>query len=208
MPTNRISNDNNAIIAEYNNVRAEIRQLNDQIFKVLIGSLGMDVTVIGWMIAKNDPETYYPLLTLGVFILFLGCVLLLNRNRLAHRLAIFQSVFIERRISDICWGRVYFQYREEYSKRPRSFLSSCGERIAENGVNILTSAQVVNAGIFIYYALIQPYTAAQIDLFKLLCFISISLLIILTLIIKKRLVEYNIITDVMINTLNNSTLTE
>jgi hypothetical protein len=100
---------NESILAEYRSIRSEIEQLNGQIFLVFTGSLTANVTIMGWFFTQEKRNPY--ILTIGIAILLLGSLLLLNRNRLAHRLAIFQKYFIESRITDICWSRVYFEYR-------------------------------------------------------------------------------------------------
>ena len=50
--------DTDAIIAEHSTTRSEILQLNGQIFIALTTSLGLNVTVIGWIFTKEKPADY------------------------------------------------------------------------------------------------------------------------------------------------------
>ena len=93
-----------AILAEYRAVRDEILQLNGQLFAVLGSSLTLNVAILGWLFTRTDPARFFGLPTVGILMLFVGNSILLNRNRLAHRLALFQKYFIETRLPDICWG--------------------------------------------------------------------------------------------------------
>ena len=145
---------NDAVLAEYKSVRSEIEQLNGQIFVVLSSSLALNVTVLGWLFVKDSPSKPYVLPTIGILLLFFGTIILLNRNRLAHRLALFQKYFIESRISDICWGRIYFEYRAHYIRR--GIITQAAERLAESGTYVLFTAGAINICILIILGL-WPY---------------------------------------------------
>jgi len=201
-----------AIISEYANVRAEILQLNGQIFTILTGSLALNLTILGWMFSKDDPSKYLYLPTIGVITLFVGCLMLLNRNRLAHRLAIFQKEFIENRIPDICWGRVYFQYRDEYSKQEKglfsSRFSSWSERIAESGVYVLSVIQFVNLIIFVLYAILPWITSGstKADWLKVANLLVMVIVLIIEYVVAKRMTDYSAIFKAMNKVLNSSSM--
>jgi tripartite-type tricarboxylate transporter receptor subunit TctC len=95
-----------AILAEYKSVRSEIEQLNGQIFLVFGSSLTANLTILGWFFTQQPPKPY--ILVIGVAVLFFGSLILLIRNRVAHRLALFQRYFIETKIPEIRWSRIYF----------------------------------------------------------------------------------------------------
>jgi len=144
-----------AVLAEYGSVRSEIQQVNRQIFAALSSSLALNVAVLGWLVGKDTPSQFYALPTVGMFLLLGGNAILLNQNRVAHRLALFQKYFIEPRLPDLCWGRVYFAYRERY---PRSeILSNLGERLAESGTFILLLASCVNLLVLVVLGLIPCF---------------------------------------------------
>jgi hypothetical protein len=197
-----------AIVAEYANIRAEILQLNGQIFTILTGSLALNVTILGWMFSKDDPSKYLYLPTIGVIVMFVACILLLNRYRLSHRLAIFQKVFIESRIPDICWARVSLQYRDEYSKHDKTCFSSWGERIAESGVYTLSIIQLVNLIIFVVYAILPWFTEASrvIDWFKVFNLLIILFLFGIQYQVQKKMTDYNSIQKAMKEIFKKSTL--
>jgi hypothetical protein len=185
MQTNITPADNSAIISEYNNIRAEILNLNEQFLKILIGSVGINLTILGWLFSNKDQgENIFSLLTICVFILFFSCMLLVNRDRLAHRLAIFQELFIEKRIPAISWGRVYPQYKDAFGNNWKSLLV---ERFAKSGVITLILLQVLYVIIFIYYAIMPwfKYNSKQIDVFKLTLFILMIIFFVLTCIVSK-----------------------
>lgn len=191
--------DKNAIIAEYVNIRAEILQLNGQGFTILTVSLGLNMSVIGWMFSKTDPSQYIYLLTIGVIIGFVGCLLLLNKNRLAHRLAYFQEFFIESRIPDICWARVGFMYRDKYKEISQKRFSSWSERIAESGVYTITVAQIVNIIIFLFYAVLPWFKSDStiIDWFKVVNGIIILIILWIQYYAMKNMVGYKTIKKAM-----------
>jgi len=143
-------------------VRAEIEQLNGQIFAVLSTALTVDITILGWFFTRNDPSSYFVIPTIGIILLFFGSVLLLNRNRLAHRLALFQKYFIEPRAPDICWGRVYFKYRIEYEKQDQGIpkISTISERLADSAVYVLLFAAGINLVVLIGFG-VGPYVPHQ-----------------------------------------------
>ncbi len=135
-----------AIIAEYKEVRKEILQINAQIFTILTSGIGLILTIDGWIfisktiriIEEIKQNWYIPLFSITL-LAFIN-VIILHRNRLAHRLALFQKYFIERRIPDICWARVYFTYRDNYQQ-------SLLERISDNSFFILILIQVFHLGL-------------------------------------------------------------
>jgi hypothetical protein len=96
---------NDAILAEYRSVRAEIEQLNGQLFAVLTAVLIIDITILGWFFTRDKPANYYWIPTIGILMLFFGSLPMFNRNILSHRLALFQKYFIEPRVRDVCWGK-------------------------------------------------------------------------------------------------------
>lgn len=195
-----------AIIAEYSSIRTEILQLNDQAFKSLMGSIALDITVLSWMFSREDPSQYFSMPAIGVFILFAGVLVLLNRNRLAHRLAIFQKIFIEPRIPDICWARVYFQYREEHAKKHSGWFSSWGERIAESGGNTILIIQIVNLLVFLYYGIIPwfQFVLTEIDYRRVICFLGIICIIAFQRGVQRKLTDYSCIHEAMIETYRKS----
>lgn len=156
---NVIRNHDNleAQLAEYSAVRAEIEQLNGQIFSVLSGSLALDVSILGWLFGEHgNPRVPYLLPTVGILFLMAGNYILLNRNRLAHRLALFQKYFVESRQPAICWARVGSQYRIRYSKDAGRFASFV-ERLADSGSWVLFGASVLN----ILVLLLLPYLTSS-----------------------------------------------
>ena len=52
----------------------------------------------------------------GAFVLLLGNILILNKNRLAHRLAYFQKFLIEPYLPGIQWAKAGFAYRKIYQE--------------------------------------------------------------------------------------------
>jgi hypothetical protein len=151
-----------AVFAEYRSVRNEIEQLNGQVFTVLSSSLALNIAVLGWLFGKERSSEFFALPTIGILLLLCGTIILLNRNRGAHRLAFFQKYFIESRIPDICWGRIYFEYRERYPIA--GFVTGCAERLAESGVYVLIAAGVVNIGILAILGLRPFFESASTDI--------------------------------------------
>jgi hypothetical protein len=151
-----------AVLAEYRSVRNEIEQLNGQVFTVLSSSLALNVAVLGWMFGKERSPEFFILPTVGILLLLCGTIILLNRNRLSHRLALFQQYFIESRMPDICWGRVYFEYRELYPKA--GFVTGFTERVAESGANVLIAAGLVNVCILVILGLRPFFESAPTDI--------------------------------------------
>lgn len=151
-----------ALLAEYRTVRDEIEQLNGQAFTVLSSSLALNVAVLGWLFGRERSSEFFALPTVGILLLLCGTIILLNRNRLAHRLALFQKYFIESRIPDICWGRVYFEYRESYPTA--GFVTRCAERLAESGVYVLIGAGLVNLCILVILGLRPFFESASTDI--------------------------------------------
>lgn len=147
---NSIPRHVDAILAEYKGVRDEILQLNDQLFTVLGSSLALNVAVLGWLFSKSNPGDFYCLPTIGIVILFVGNSILLNRNRLAHRLSLFQKYFIETRLPDILGARVYSKYRDVYQA---VWLARWAERLADSGTYVLLSLSGVNLIILIWFGL-------------------------------------------------------
>lgn len=143
---------NEAALAEYKAIRSEIEQLNGQIFATISSSLTLNLAILGFFLEKAP--TSYVLPTVGIILLFFGNLILLNRNRGAHRLAYFQKYFIESRIPDICWGRVYFAYRPEYDKR-KTILTDLSERLAESGTWLLVFSALINVIVLIYFGYVS-----------------------------------------------------
>jgi len=75
----------------------------------------------------------------------LGSLVLVNRNRLAHRLALFQRYFLESRVPDLLWARVYFAYRRCYPSKSK--VRAFEERLGESGASVLLIASVLNIAI-------------------------------------------------------------
>jgi len=146
-----------AILAEYATVRGEIQQLNGQVFSVLCSSLALDIAVLGWLFGKSNPCQFYFLGTVGIILLLMGNLVLLNRNRLAHRLAFFQMYFIEPRLPDLCWGRVWFEYRERY---PKAILFGLSERLADSATLILLIASILNLLVLAFLGIL-PFLAGE-----------------------------------------------
>jgi hypothetical protein len=146
---------NDAVLAEYRSVRSEIEQLNGQLFLAWSAALTLDMTILGWFFTRDNPSRYFLIPTIGNIILFLAAILVLNRNRLSHRLAYFQRYFIERRVPDICWARVYFRYRELYPTN-----SSFSERLADSAVYVLVFAALINVVVLFIFG-IGPYVPGQ-----------------------------------------------
>ncbi len=142
---------NDAVLAEYRSVRGEIEQLNSQVFAVLSSSLAVNITVLGWFFVKDNSSRAYAIPTIGVLLLFFGSIILLNRNLLAHRLAFFQEYFIESRIPDICWARVYSEYRTRYPAH--GVRHKVAERLSESGSYVLLAASAINVVVLIVWGL-------------------------------------------------------
>lgn len=158
---NALKYDKEVILAEYASVRSEIQQFNGQVFSVLCSSLALNIAVLGWLIGKSNPLQFYLLPTLGIFLLLMGDVMLLNRNRLAHRLALFQKHFIESRLPDFCWSRVYFEYRNRY---PKNLLVKLSERLADSAAFILLFAGIINLFVLIILGLIPVFKRESVTI--------------------------------------------
>lgn len=158
------------ILAEYRSVRDEIMQLNGQLFTVIGSSLTLNVAVLGWLFARDEPAEFFGFPTVRIFILFVGNSILLNRNRVAHRLALFQKYFIETRLPAICWGRVYFEYRKYYQG---GRFGPWAERLADSGTYVLFSASVINLVILLYFGFSPLFESSptQIDWFQSINFV-------------------------------------
>jgi hypothetical protein len=146
---------NDAVLAEYRSVRAEIEQLNGQLFAAWSAALTLDMTILGWFFTRDDPSRYFLIPTVGNILLFLAAIIVLNRNRLAHRLAYFQRYLIEPRVPDICWARVYFRYRD-LTQPSKAF----SERLADSAVNLLVFAATINVVILWIFGVV-PYVPGQ-----------------------------------------------
>jgi len=144
----------NCILAEYTEIRKEILQLNNQIFLVLTSIIGINFTIISWIFLRRLEDVSLIPLVLGSAILLIGNLIILNSNRLAHRLAYYQKYFIENKLKEIRWAHAYDQYRKffqkDYSKY--SIKIATAERIAESNTEILAILQVINGiiGFFVY----------------------------------------------------------
>lgn len=162
---------NEAVLAEYKAVRSEIEQLNGQGFATIGSSLGLNLTILVWFFGRAP--TTYALPTIGIVLLFFGSLVLVNRIRLAHRLAYFQKYFIETRVPDICWARVYFEYRAEYKKKG-IILANIEERLAESGARILFFASALNIAILIYFLFENTNAGAGFNLVVSLCVLLVQ----------------------------------
>jgi len=193
-----------AVLAEYSAVRAEIEQLNGQIFSVLSGSLALDLSVLGWLFGgPGDPRARYFLPTVGILFLMAGNYILLNRNRGAHRLALFQKHFVEPRLPDICWGRVYFEYRTRYSETSKTWakkrLESMAERLANSGSWVLVGASALNIVILAILGL-APYFAsspAVVDRAQLANFVVASALVASEVFLLPFMTDYKKVEEIM-----------
>jgi hypothetical protein len=153
-----------AILAEYDAVRHEISQLNGQVFTVMGSALTLNTTALGWYFKDNVEKYYVP--TIGILFLFFGTIILLNRDRMAHRLALFQRYFIEPRAPQICWGRVYFAYREHYRQKQepkKTFLIEITERLSGSGAFVLAAASAMNVCVLIYWGVRPCWEAGAVD---------------------------------------------
>jgi len=108
--------NNDLKIAEYNAIRNEILQLNSQIYNTFYGTILFVVTVFGWYY-KNNLESSIMLYLFLFLILLIGNIVVINRNRLAHRLALVIRYFIEEKNTDLQWSTVYFEYRKLKKER-------------------------------------------------------------------------------------------
>jgi hypothetical protein len=190
--------DKDATLEEYRSIRSEILQLNGQAFTAVTLFLGANMTILGWMLSKDDPSDYCFLPVIGVFILFCGCILLCNRDRLAHRLAIFQKYFIENKLPDIYWSRSYFLYRAEFYKNA-GFFEKCSERLAISNMFVLCVSQLVNIVVFLIYALMPLFTSdpCTLDCQKVIFFVIMVIILGIQLIFKNKLAEFGNIETTM-----------
>jgi len=188
---------NEPLLSEYASVRSEIQQLNGQVFAVLSSSISINIIILGWFFGKSNPSEFYALPTLGIFILFWGNIIMLNRNRLAHRLALFQKYFIESRMPDICWGRVYFKYRLKYPKS--SIISGLAERLSESGTYMFFGVSVVNV-IALAYIGLKPFFmdgSTVLDKTQVINFLIAILFSILQLCFNRLMTDYRPIDVIM-----------
>lgn len=163
--------DKEAVLKEYSVIRDEILQLNSQIFTIFTSGLGLDIVIIGWIFAsKQHFQDLWYLPLFGIVILFITNLILLNKNRLAHRLAIFQKYFIEERIPDICWGRVYFAYRKEY---PTGMFEKIFERIAEGTAILVLIVQAINLLLFL---ILIAWKFPNLSCYSILAIVGICIL--------------------------------
>ena len=175
-----------AVLKEYSATRNEILQLNSQVFAILTSGLGLDIVIIGWIfVSKSPPKDFWYLPIFGIVILFLTNLVLLSKNRLAHRLALFQKYFIEERIPDICWARVYFAYRKEY---PLGISNKVFERISEGSTIVVLIVQIIN---LLFMGILIPWKFPGLPYCSIICIIAISILwIILQWIIVRSMTNY------------------
>lgn len=195
---------NTAVLAEYANVRGEIQQLNGQVFAILSSSIAADIAVLGWLSAKDAPYDYFLLPTFGILLLLAGSVILLNRNRLGHRLALFQKYFIESRVPDICWSRVYFEYRKREKGQAtggwsKALLTALGERLAESGAYVLLGLSVVNVIVsaLIGLAPCLSGSSTDIDWSQVVNLLLAILLVYLEWCFCRKLTNYDVIENMM-----------
>jgi hypothetical protein len=148
------------VLAEYAAVRREIEQLNKEIFLIMSASLSLDFVALGWLFnSRVEFHFSYVILTIATLSLVTGDFLLLARNRSAHRLALFQKYFIEPRLPEIYWGRVYFEYRSEYKKDKGG---EWGERLALSASNVLLAAILLNVAALLLIGLRPRFTSDQV----------------------------------------------
>ncbi len=127
------------VLEEYKVVRAEALQLNAQIYLAFSASILLGFSAIGWLFGQDKLQLHHLLAPLfSIIILSVGDFIVLQRNRLAHRLALFCKLFIEPKLPDIKWSNTYFLYRKVYKSDSflENFLSPLVERIAE-GMHIV-----------------------------------------------------------------------
>jgi len=190
----RMPLDTNAILSEFSATRNEILQLNGQIFVAFSSALALNATILGWLFSKEIPADHLYLATVGAFVLLLGNMLSLNRNRLAHRLAYFQRFFIEKKLPEIQWARAYFEYRDIFkdNKTKHHWFVALSERIAECGTALVVSLQILNIVIVIVLAVGSGYPIKMVFP-VLLCVVFI----IATRLIGRAMIDYKAIEKAM-----------
>jgi hypothetical protein len=142
----------NAILSEYKSIRDEINQLNTQIITAFSFVLSGNLIILGWMFSKENSQDYLYLLIISFILLIFGNIIIISRNRLAHRLALFQKYFIETRLTDIYWARVYFDYRETYKKSSMCyFIINIFERLSDVFCWFLNILSLLNLIIIFLY---------------------------------------------------------
>jgi hypothetical protein len=188
-------NERDEVLAEYGAMRAEVLQLNSQIITIFVGTLTLDISVLGWFFANDDLGAFYVLPTIGVFFLVLGSTVLTNRLRLAHRLGMFQKYFIEPRLPGITWATVYFRYREQL--RLKKGVSTWGERLTESG--FLLGVGLINLGILAFNGL-RPYWTAKavtVDSLQTLNFVAACTLIGIGWFLRRQFRDYSVTDQTM-----------
>jgi hypothetical protein len=178
--------NNEAVLKEYSATRDEILQANSQVFAILTSGLGLDIIIVGWIFASKQLfQDFWYLPLFGIVILFLTNLVLLSKSRGAHRLALFQKYFIEERIPDICWARVYFAYRKEY---PLGISEKVFERIGEGSAFVVLIVQALN---LLLMVILIPLKFPDLPCYSIICIIAISILwIILQWIIVRSMTNY------------------
>ena len=202
-----VRSNKEVILAEYGSVRSEIQQLNGQVFTALSSSLALNIAVLGWLIGKSNPSQFFTLPTVGVFLLLMGNLILLNRNRVAHRLAIFQKYFIESRLPDLCWSRVGFEYRKRY---PKTILVNLCERLADSATFILLLAGIINLLVLIVIGLIPVFTSESvtIDWLQIANFAFASVLVALQEVFRRLFTNYKSVDETFQKLANECGLTK
>jgi len=181
------------ILAEYNSIRNEILQLNKQSFVAMSSSLAIYVIIMGWIVDKGFKQSFYGLWTLGVLILFIGNIMVLNRNRVAHRLALFQKYFIETRIENLLWSRVYFIYRN----KTKGWGANYQERLADLMSILLICLSALNLSALMITGIISilHHRMAQVDGVQLANFLIALILVLLQFWLYKKMTDYDLIEE-------------
>ena len=108
-----------ALLAEYSEMRQEIRQYTSQIFTVFYTLIGASLVIDGWMFTDMKELWFLPLFAIGL--LSICFFVILQLKRVAHRIAYFQRHHIETKISGIRWATVFFRIQDEKKKEGKRF---------------------------------------------------------------------------------------
>jgi glucose uptake protein GlcU len=147
------------ILAEYSSVRSEILQLNGQAFAIVTGSLTLNFAILGAMFSSQNPlEDLLVLSLIAMLILAAGTILLAHKIRAAHRLTFFQKHFIENRIPEVMWGKIYFKYRTIFDREYKNPFDRLSERFVNAQNFVLIIAQFIDFVILIKYRETSEHT--------------------------------------------------
>jgi hypothetical protein len=148
---------------------------------------------LGWLFGKESPRQFCRLPTVGVFLLVLANIVLLNRNRLAHRLALFQRYFLEPRLPGTCWATVYFAYRDRVLVAKG--LASWVEKLTDSAFLLIVG--LVNLVVLVVVGFL-PYTpGTSIDWLQVSNFGVAVALLAVGWYLRARLVDYGMIDRTM-----------